>query len=55
MNENEGMVKTRQILWDFRQSEVRDELNKDKTTENPDEMEEHWVELKRRTKTRMFR
>ena len=55
MNENEGMVKTLQILWDFRQSEVRDELNNDKTTENPDEMEEHWVELKRRTKTRMFR
>ena len=54
-NANEGMVKTPQILWDFRQSEVRDELNDEKTTENPDEIEENWVELKRRTRTRMFR
>ena len=26
MDEDEGMVKTPQIHWDFRQSEVRDEL-----------------------------
>ena len=41
MNENDGMVKTPQIPWDFRQSEVRDELDNEKTAENPDEIEEH--------------
>ena len=55
MNENEGMVNTPRIPWDLGQSEVRDELLDEKTTEHPDEIEEHWVELKRRTRTRMFR
>ena len=32
-----------------------DKLNDEKTNEFPNEIEEHWVELKRRTRTRMFR
>ena len=48
------MVKTAQIRWDFKQSEVRDELIDEKTTENPMDIEENWVEVKRRTRTRMF-
>ena len=55
MNVNEGMVKTPQIPWDFRQSEVRDELNDKKTTKYPDEIEENGVELKRRTRMTMLR
>ena len=54
-NDNEGMMVTPQIPRDFRQSEVRDELNDKKTTEIPDETEKHWVELRRRTRTRMFK
>ena len=42
-NEKVGMMKTPQIHWDFRQSEVRDELNDGKTTEIPNEIEENWL------------
>ena len=50
MGEVEGMVKIPQIPRDFRQNEVRDELIDEKTTENPQEIEE-----KKRTRRRMFR
>ena len=40
LNENEGMVNTPQIPWDFRQSEVRDELHDEKIAENLDELRE---------------
>ena len=33
---------------------MRDELNDEKTTENPHEIEEHCVELKSRSRMRMF-
>ena len=45
MDEVEGMVKTPKIPWDFIQNEVRDELM--------EEIVENWVEVKRRTRTRM--
>ena len=32
--------------------EVWDELNDERTSENPDEIEENWLELKRRTRIR---
>ena len=52
-HEHEGMVKTPQTPWDPRQSEVRDDLNDEKTTEIPDEIGENWVKLKRKIWTRM--
>ena len=76
MGEVEEMVKTPQIRWDSRQSEVRDELTDathleiprkcmrqtrwmsvvdEKTTEIPKEIEETWIEVKRRTRTQETR
>ena len=54
-NENEGMRQTSQIPLDFRQSEVRDELNDGKTTEIPNEIEEICVELRTTRRTRRFK
>ena len=76
MGEVEEMVKTPQIPWDVRQSEMRDELTDatdleipetcmrqsrwmsvvgKQTTEILEEIEESWIEVKRRTKTQVPR